>query len=152
MCGPYIRDFPSHLTLMNKLLPGLALVAFLAVAGCAAAERVATSAGDAAGSMTGTVTANWSTNATEHRGHVGRRYAYVCPAGGSAGSVWGSSVYSDDSSVCTAGVHAGAITLAQGGRVVIEIRPGETNYSASNRNGISSGEWGSWDGSFVVVN
>jgi hypothetical protein len=137
---------------MNRLFPSLVLVALLACAGCAAAERMASSAGDVAGSMAGTVSASWTTNATAHRGEIGRRYAYVCPAGGSANAIWGTAVYSDDSSVCTAGVHAGSITLAEGGRVVIEMRPGQTNYPASNRNGVSSGEWGAWDGSFAVVN
>jgi hypothetical protein len=137
---------------MNRFLPGFALAALLTVAGCAAAERMATSAGDAAGSMAGTVSADWNTDATAHRGQIGRRFAYVCPGNGSAGSVWGASVYSDDSSVCTAGVHAGAITFGEGGRVVIEIRPGQSSYSSSSRNGVVTSEWGAWDGSFAVVN
>ena len=76
---------------------------------------------------------------------------YVCPAGGTAHSVWGTDVYTDDSSVCTAAVHAGVITLEEGGTVTIEIRPGESSYEASERNGITSGSWGSWTGSFVVI-
>ena len=61
---------------------------------------------------------------TAFRGQNGAHYVYTCPFYGVAGSIWGTDVYTDDSSVCTAAVHAGLITLAGGGTVTIEIRPG----------------------------
>ncbi|MGZ8474813.1 MAG: LCCL domain-containing protein [Candidatus Limnocylindria bacterium] len=81
----------------------------------------------------------------------GQEVDYVCPPGGTPGSSWGTDVYTDDSSVCTAAVHAGAITVEEGGIVTIEIRPGQDAYEASERNGIASRAWGLWGGSFVVV-
>jgi hypothetical protein len=60
-------------------------------------------------------------------------------------------VYTDDSSVCTAAVHAGAITFEQGGTIRIEIAPGEEAYEPSDRNGVESLAYGPWGGSFVVV-
>ena len=95
--------------------------------------------------------ANWASTATGYRGEHGQRVSYACPAGGTARTVWGTEVYTDDSSVCTAAVHAGLITLASGGNVVIEIRPGQTSYTGSQRHGITSRNWGSWGGSFVFV-
>ena len=77
----------------------------------------------------------WGANASHLRGQNGKRFAYTCPAGGGAGTVWGSGTYTDDSSVCTAAVHAGLITLAGGGTVTIEIRPGLPSYTGSTRNG-----------------
>jgi hypothetical protein len=71
--------------------------------------------------------------------------------GGAPGSVWGTDVYTDDSNVCTAAVHAGLITVQGGRTVTIEIRPGLTSYAASTRNGIASGSWGTWSGSYVFV-
>lgn len=65
--------------------------------------------------------------------------------------VWGSDVYTDDSSICTAAVHAGAITLEEGGEVVIEMRAGETSYRGTTTNGIRTEPWGAWDGSFVIM-
>ena len=94
---------------------------------------------------------NWSSTATTYRGQHGQRVSYACPAGGTATSVWGTDIYTDDSSVCTAAVHVGLITPASGGTVVIEIRPGQASYQGSERNGITSRNWGSWSGSFVVV-
>jgi hypothetical protein len=92
---------------------------------------------------------SWSTTAEEYRGQNSERFTYICPTEGTASSVWGVDLYTDDSSVCTAAVHAGEITLAQGGTVTFEIRPGAASYAGSIRNGIESETWDEWDGSFV---
>jgi hypothetical protein len=65
--------------------------------------------------------------------------------------VWGTDVYTDDSSVCTAAVHVGKITIDAGGPVEIEIRPGQDSYQGSQRNGITTLGYPRWDGSFVFV-
>jgi hypothetical protein len=93
----------------------------------------------------------WSTSATGFRGQQGLRVALVCPPGGTAGTVWGTGPYTDDSSVCTAAVHAGVITLAQGGTVALEIQPGLGAYRGSTRNGVTTHPWGQWHGSFAVT-
>jgi hypothetical protein len=46
-------------------------------------------------------------------------------------------------------VHAGLITVAGGGSVIIEIRAGQSSYTRSTRNGITSSPYAAWDGSFV---
>ena len=73
-----------------------------------------------------------------------------CPADCGSNSVWGTDVYTDDSSICTAAVHAGEISL-EGGIVRIELRDGQTSYEASERNGIESSSYGNWGGSFVFT-
>ena len=87
------------------------------------------------------------------RGMNGERYAFRCPPGKPQPSrVLGSGPYTDDSSICTAAVHAGAIHAKDGGDVTIEIRPGQSGYAGSERNYIRSGDYSDrWDGSFVVV-
>ena len=51
--------------------------------------------------------------ADDHRGHNGTRYLYVCPSGGTVSvRLWGTNVYTDDSSVCTAAAQVGVITPA----------------------------------------
>jgi hypothetical protein len=127
----------------------LALVCGLLVAALAVVTQVGAAAPQRLADEPGGTT--WSDTATEYRGRVGTRFVYTCPSYGIAGTVWGTDVYTDDSSVCTAAVHAGRITLAGGGSVTIEIRPGETAYTGSARNGITSNNWGSWVGSFVIV-
>jgi len=93
---------------------------------------------------------NWGTDATALRGRNGQRFALACPAGSISGRVWGTDVYTDDSSICTAAVHAGMIGVA-GGTVTIEIRPGASSYQGSRRNGVASSAYGGWSGSFVFV-
>ena len=95
----------------------------------------------------------WQVNAVEHRAAVGEDFTYDCPPADETrlDSVWGTDVYTDDSSVCTAAVHAGAITVEEGGEVTIEIAPGEEAYEATEANGVDSLAYGPWGGSFIVV-
>ena len=95
--------------------------------------------------------ATWATSAADHRGQNGVRLAFTCAPGGTLGSVWGSGPYTDDSSVCSAAVHGGYLNVTDGGRVVVEIRPGEPTYQGTQANGVTSSDYGSWSGSFVIV-
>ena len=135
-----------------RRLPLLSLLAAGGLrAGCAAAtdlmNTAATAAGAAQTAGIAPVRASWETTADQFRSRPGVRVAYDCPSGGSDYAVWGTDVYSDDSSVCTAAVHAGLITFARGGRVVVQIRPGQDNYSGTTHNGVQSSSYGSWEGS-----
>ncbi len=94
---------------------------------------------------------DWGANAVDFRGKNGASYLYSCPAKGSVGDVYGTGTYTDDSSVCSAAVHAGLITVAAGGDVTIQIRPGATSYSGSTQHGVTSNDWDAFDGSFVFV-
>lgn len=104
----------------------------------------------AAGAVAGN---DWLASATALRGRNGERFEYRCPAGGAGGrGPYGTEVYADHSSVCTAAVHAGVITFASGGSVTIEIRAGQDFYSGSaGQNGVTSSSAGSWPGSFAVI-
>ncbi len=91
----------------------------------------------------------WQRTASEYRGQNGDEVSLACAPGGPIGSVWGSGTYTDDSSVCTAAVHAGLITVADGGTVLIEIAPGADVYDSTTANGVTSGGYGSYAGSFT---
>ncbi|MFL6373951.1 MAG: LCCL domain-containing protein [Pyrinomonadaceae bacterium] len=92
---------------------------------------------------------SWSENPGFVKTETGLRYRFECPPDGTAGAVWGSDVYTADSSVCTAAVHAGKITLEKGGIVTIEFTPGRSTYGATTRNGITTNNFGQYDHSFV---
>lgn len=79
---------------------------------------------------------------------VGDRITVDCPAGGHAAPVWGDGVYTDDSSVCAAAVHAGLIGFDEGGRIAIELAIGRGRYGGKLRNGVQSISAGGSDGSF----
>jgi hypothetical protein len=109
-----------------------------------------TTAGGGSGSDTIVVAPNsaWDSKAVVYRGRNGLRVRYSCPSGGNAGSVWGTGYYTDDSSVCTAAVHSGLITLANGGKVTIQIAAGRSSYTGTTRHGIDTSNYGSWSGSY----
>jgi hypothetical protein len=90
----------------------------------------------------------WRVNATSHRGQLGTSFVHVCPPGGSFGSVWGTGIFTDDSSICTAAVHAGRIQQAAGGSVTVFVHPGRANYQGSVANGVTSRDFGRFAGSF----
>jgi len=91
----------------------------------------------------------WEANATSLNGKDGETLTLACSPGGTAHSVWGSDIYTADSSICTAAVHSGLITFQQGGAVTIELRPGGTIYGCSERNGVTTSPFGSYQHSFV---
>lgn len=75
----------------------------------------------------------------------------ACPPGGLPATVWGTDIYTDDSSICTAAVHAGFLSYAGGGDVTLEVRGGGEEFPGSERNGVSTSNWGRWGRSFVFV-
>ncbi len=92
----------------------------------------------------------WTTAAVGFKDDVGQIYKFECPANGTPSAIWGSDIYTADSSVCTAAVHAGVITLESGGVVTLEFRPGRQIYGSVARNGITSNTYGEYRRSFVV--
>jgi hypothetical protein len=68
--------------------------------------------------------------------------------GNTLGPVYGTDVYTDDSSVATAAVHAGVLKDGERGLVLVKILPGQNSYRTSTHNGVTSREWGDWQGSF----
>jgi hypothetical protein len=86
---------------------------------------------------------DWSTAGVGFKNDVGTIYKFQCPANGTGHPVWGSDIYTADSSICTAAVHAGLFSLA-------EFRPGRLTYGSTERNGIKSSTFGEYSRSFVV--
>lgn len=62
-------------------------------------------------------------------------------------AVWGAGIYTQDSSICGAAIHAGVIP-ASGGRVKVKAAPGCAKYVSTAQNGITSGSWGPYGASF----
>lgn len=94
----------------------------------------------------------WDKDAVEWRDNVGRIYIVDLPAGGVEYEIWGTDIYTDDSPIGTAAVHKGLITFASGGTVAIKILAGQASYTGSLRNGVTSQDYGEWNGSYEFVN
>eukprot|EP00759_Apiculatamorpha_spiralis_P003675 PhF_6_TR11713/c0_g1_i6/m.19077 len=78
---------------------------------------------------------------------------YKCPGISTCaranGSLWGTQpLYTDDSSICRAARHAGIIK--DGGVFQVTMAPGQSSYTGTSANGITSSSYGSWRGSFSV--
>jgi hypothetical protein len=94
----------------------------------------------------------WTTDAQRWRGMNGAMFLLRCPPNGSPSVVFGSEIYTDNSSICLAAVHDRRITFAEGGRVQIVIRPGMMTYLSTKGGAhIMSGPWDAWPGSFAFT-
>lgn len=86
---------------------------------------------------------------TSFRSNIGISYAFSV-TGTDQGSVWGGAdgVYTDDSRLGKAAVHAGLLRVGEEGVVKVTIIPGAQRYLGSTRNGITTNHYGSFAGSF----
>jgi hypothetical protein len=91
----------------------------------------------------------WTRKAVDQRGQDGKTFQLTCTPDGTAQPVWGTGPYTDDSSVCTAAVQSGLITLATGGTASYLIGGAQDSYAEGQAHGISSSAYGSWPGSFT---
>jgi hypothetical protein len=73
---------------------------------------------------------------------------YFRVIGRTTGEIWGTDLYTADSDLGTAVVHAGVLHNGQEGLVKVVILPGAESYPGSVRHGVSSASWGSWTGSY----
>lgn len=89
-------------------------------------------------------------NAVGYRSRVGQSFEMTV-TGAAAGGVWGTDVYTDDSSVARAAVHAGLVQVGETKTVTVTILPGQANYAASTRNGVTTNAYGSWVGSYTFA-
>ena len=100
----------------------------------------------------GTGTLNDPGSLTEYRGKNGQTFKFQV-TGTDAGSIWGGAngIYTDDSQLGKAAVHAGILKIGESGVVNITIIPGQPAYTGNIQNSISSQSYGNWTGSFRFV-
>ena len=77
---------------------------------------------------------------------VGTVFTLTCEPNGTPGEVWGTDPYSDDSSLCTAAVHAGKITVKKGGTVGGQRIDSRRTLPGGRANGITSKPADNWRG------
>ena len=89
-------------------------------------------------------------NLTALRDQVGKTHTFRV-MGQLSGSVWGSGVYTDDSALSAAAVHAGLLRDGQRGVVKVTLLPGQEHYEGSEANGITSSSYETWQGSYILA-
>jgi hypothetical protein len=95
------------------------------------------------------ITATCDQKAHDIEGAAATAHIVTCPADCYTGTTWGTDVYTDDSAVCAAILHSGAIPQS-GGKAMITFVPGQLAYIGSERNGVKSEDYAKWERSFFV--
>jgi hypothetical protein len=86
---------------------------------------------------------------TNFRGQIGKSFLFEV-TGAQGGTVWGSGIYTDDSSIATAAVHAGVLKVGQKAVIKVTVAPGQQQYNGSMQNGITTHDYEAWGGSYTV--
>lgn len=90
-------------------------------------------------------------NLNSYLGQVGKVYTFRVTGFAGAGPVWGTDVYTLDSSLALAAVHAGLLKPGQTGTVRVKILAPQAAHASSVRNGVTSMAYGTFPGSFEFV-
>jgi len=81
---------------------------------------------------------------------IGKIYKMTI-TGAAGGSIWGTDIYTSDSYIPGAAVHAGVISVGQTKEVYIKVVQGLNDYPGTTRNGVTTSGWGGWDLSYQFV-
>jgi hypothetical protein len=82
--------------------------------------------------------------------NVGQSY-YFQATGNTHGPLWGTGVYTSDSNLGTACVHAGVLKVGEAGVVKVTMVKPLTVFPGSQRHGVNSSTWNTgWPGAYTV--
>jgi hypothetical protein len=83
---------------------------------------------------------------------VGQSITFVCPASdGGPAYVYGTDVYTDNSPICKAAIHAGALPRGTAGVVTIVIGGAADAFRGSTRHGVTTSSYHGWPRSYRFV-
>ncbi len=75
---------------------------------------------------------------------------YFRVTGAAEGSLWGTDIYTGDSALAVAAVHAGAIKPGETAVVRVAVMPALSQYHGSIRNGVTSNDYGRFGTAYRV--
>lgn len=75
---------------------------------------------------------------------------YFRVTGAAEGSVWGTDVYTGDSALAAAAVHAGAVAAGESGVIRVTVMPPLAKYQGSVRHGVASLDYGRYGTAYRV--
>lgn len=85
-------------------------------------------------------------------GRSGERFTFDCPPIDQVKTrIYGTDIYTADSPICQAAVHAGVLQQGRAGAVTIEIGRGAQEYRGSTQNGVTSASYGPYASSYTFV-
>jgi hypothetical protein len=89
-------------------------------------------------------------NLVNFQNQAGKSFAFRV-TGAVNGSVWGTDVYTTDSNLASAAVHAGVLKAGQTKVIRVKIVGSPPTFQGSSRNGVSSSAYGFYPGAYQVV-
>jgi hypothetical protein len=90
-----------------------------------------------------------SLSAYQQPAHVGKTYVFRV-TGAASGSLWGTEVYTLDSTLAAAAVHYGVLKVGQTGNVKVTIFGPTVGFVGSTRNGLTSSNYANYPGAFKI--
>jgi hypothetical protein len=89
-------------------------------------------------------------NLQQIRAKIGETLA-IRVTGANNGAVWGTDIYTTDSKLAAAAVHAGAVKIGQTAVVRVKIVPSPPGFQGSTRNGIPTAGFGPFTAAFEFL-
>ncbi len=86
---------------------------------------------------------------SQHAAPIGQKMVFRV-TGSRGGSVWGTDIYTSDSTLATVAVHAGVLKEGETGLVQVEMVPGQDAYEGTSRNGVVTSSYGNYPASYRV--
>lgn len=81
--------------------------------------------------------------------HIGKTFVFKV-TGAAQGSLWGTELYTLDSSLAAAAVHMGVLKVGQTGNVKVTIFGPSVNFIGSTRNGLTSSPYANYPGAYRI--
>jgi hypothetical protein len=90
-------------------------------------------------------------NLTSFESQQGKVLAFAVTGMAAGGSVWGTDVYTTDSRLAMAAVHAGVIKIGETGVVRVKVIPSLPAFAGSSRHGITTSPYGPYRAAYQFV-
>jgi hypothetical protein len=90
-------------------------------------------------------------NLKAYEARRGESFSFRVTGAVSGGSIWGTDVYTTDSRLSMAAVHAGVLKAGETGVVRLKILPSPPSFTGSLRNGVSTSGYGVYGGAYEII-
>jgi hypothetical protein len=88
---------------------------------------------------------------TAFESQIGKVFDFTVTGTAAGGSVWGTDVYTTDSRLAIAAVHAGVIKVGETGVVRLKMIPSPPSFAGSTKNGITTSNFGVYRAAYQIL-
>ena len=88
-------------------------------------------------------------NDQNYNSRIGESFTFSV-TGRASGPIWGTNVYTTDSDLASAAVHAGILKNDETGSIKVTIKESPEQFVGSAANGVTSGAWQKFPAAFVI--